>query len=255
MLRFQPFAPPLFSLTLLCGPLAAAGAWLGQDEAEQAGFANPSLLVTTTWLATHTGEDGVAVVDVRRAKDFEAGHVPGAVSIPTSATYDPGSRGDIGPREQIAARLGAQGIAASTHVVLYDEGRSTAAARVFWTLEVYGHEKVSVVDGGFGKWKAEERETTGSPTAVTPVEYVIGSQPGRLSTLDQILEDVEDPDVVMLDARSSREYESGRIPAAVHIDWVQNYTADEVPLFKSPAELRKLYGDQGVTADKRVHAY
>ena len=90
---------------------------------------------------------------------------------------------------------------------------------------------------------------------MTPVEYVIGTRPRRLSTLDQILEDVEDPDVVMLDARSSREYEAGRIPAAVHIEWMRNYSADEVPVFKSPGELRKLYGDRGVTADKRVHAY
>jgi len=255
MLRFQPLAALLLSTTMLGFTASADGAWPGQDEATKAVFANPQLLVTTAWLAEHGRTAGVVVVDVRGAKDFEAGHVPGAVSIPTSVTYDPESRRNIGPPELIAALLGAQGIAASNHVVIYDAGKSTAAARVFWTLEVYGHKQVSVVDGGFAKWRAEKREMTGAPTAVTPVEYVIGSQPGRRSTLDQVLEDVEDPGAVMLDARSSREFEAGRIPAAVHIEWARNYTADEVPVFKSPGELLELYADQGVTPDKRVHAY
>ena len=60
---------------------------------------------------------------------------------------------------------------------------------------------------------------------------------------------------LLVSPRSSREYEAGRIPDAVRIEWMRNYSDDEVPVFKSPAELRKLYEDQGVTADKRVHAY
>jgi len=255
MLRSQPFAALLLATTLLGFSAGTAGALPCQDEETRDAFANPHLLVTTAWLAEHGHDAGVVVVDARGAKDFEAEHVPGAVSIPTSATYDPALRGNIGSRELIAACLGAQGIAASTHVVIYDAGRSTAAARVFWTLEVYGHGRVSVVDGGFAKWRAEERETTGATAAVTPVEYAIGSEPGRRSTLDVILEDVEDEGVVMLDARSSREFEAGRIPAAVHIDWTRNYTADKAPVFKSPAKLLALYADQGVTPDKRVHAY
>jgi thiosulfate/3-mercaptopyruvate sulfurtransferase len=246
MLTIQTLAPLMISMALGASP---------QDAVDADGFANPELLVTTAWLAEHGADDGVVVVDVRSSKDFEIAHVPGAVSIPSSATYDPAVRGNIGSKEQVAALLGAQGIAATSHVVLYDGGRSTAAARVFWTLEVYGHARVSVVDGGLAKWLAEERATSTEHPVTTPVEYAVGSRPERLSELDQLLEDVEAPDVVMLDARSSGEYEAGRIPAAVRIEWLQNYSDDEVPVFRSPAELRKLYADQGVTSDKRVHAY
>jgi len=225
------------------------------EEYQEDGFANARLLVTTAWLGEHADDEGLAIVDVRGASDFAAGHVAGALSIPAAATLDPKSRGNIGSREQVGALLGAQGISAATHVVLYDGGKSTSAARVFWTLEVYGHKQVSVLDGGFAKWQAEEQETTDAARAATPVEYEMEAHSRRLSTLDQVLEDVEDPDVVMLDSRSTREYDAGRIPAAVRIEWTENYTAGELPVFKSPAELRKLYGDQGVTADKRVHAY
>ena len=131
MLGSCPLAPLLFTLAILSANPPAASASPGQDDEKKEGFANPDLLVTTAWLAEHGHDEGVSVVDARGAKDFAAGHVPGAVSIPLAATYDPEASGNIGSPEQIAALLGAQGIAASTHVVIYDEGKSTTAARFF----------------------------------------------------------------------------------------------------------------------------
>ncbi len=240
----------LFAFLVLLATTSTA-----QAEKQVDGFANPDLLVSTGWVAAHGGDKGVVLVDVRSEKDFANQHIRGARNIPTSSTYLPGSRAVVGSQTQLAKLLGAQGIRPSSHVVLYDEGRSTSAARVFWTLEVHGHALVSVLDGGFAKWLAEERALSMELTEVEPVGYKSRQQLERLSTLDQVLEDVENPEVVMLDARSTREYDSGRIPRAVRIEWTQNYSADKVPVFRSPAELRKLYADRGVTKDKRVHAY
>ena len=67
----------------------------------------------------------------------------------------------------------------------------------------------------------------------------------------------------MLDARTEGEFSGedaraergGHIPGAVHIEWTENFTSGEAPVFKSALELEKLYEGQGVTKDKRVHAY
>ncbi len=253
MLSLRPLAT-LLSLMTVTGSLCASGAAL-QDEKQDVGFAHPQLLVSTSWLAVHGRDKGVVVVDVRKSGDHAAAHVTGSVNIPAPATSDPDSRWSLGSAKHIAKLLGAQGIDAKSHVVLYDEGRSTAAPRVFWALEVYGHAKVSVVDGGFAKWKSEQRPATVEATRVTAIEYKIGKRSARVSTGKQVLADVEQADAAMLDARTSREYTSGRIPGAVRIEWTENYTSDKVAVFKSPADLRKLYADQGVTRDKRVHAY
>jgi len=250
MLRLRPRPSSLLLLVLL-SPAAEAAA---QDASED-GFAHPELLVSTAWIAEHGGDPGVVVVDVREVRVHEAGHVPGAVGLPSAATYDPKTPGGIGSHEQIAGLLGARGITPANHVVLYDEGRSIWAARVFWTLEVLGHARVSVLDGGFAKWTAEKRPTTTDVVQRAPVEYASTARPERLSTTDRVLEDVGVAQAVLLDARSQREYEAGRIPGAVRIEWTESYTTDEVPVFRSPAELRKLYADRGVTPDKRVHAY
>jgi thiosulfate/3-mercaptopyruvate sulfurtransferase len=237
------------SITAFAG---AAGARAGQEPQD---FANPQLLVKTAWLAAHGNANGVIVLDVRDQQDYAAAHVPGARSLPVAEVYSATSRGNIAASEQLTAALSARGISAATHIVVYDAGASIPAARVFWTLEVLGHEKVSVLDGGFAKWKVEGRSTSTAVPTSAPAEYVVASTPRGHSSREQVLADVEQPDVVMLDARSAREYGGGRIPSAIHIEWTHNYTDAEVPVFKSATELRKLYTDQGVIPGKRVHAY
>ena len=81
------------------------------------------------------------------------------VVVPRSVTFDADAElRVVGQPEPIAELFGHQGIDENVHVVVYDEGVSTAAARVFWTLEYYGHPRVSVLNGGFAKWQAESRE-------------------------------------------------------------------------------------------------
>jgi len=254
MLTLRPVAA-LFILLTVSGPLPASAESLQDEKPEKVSFANPQLLLTTDWLAEHGKDKGVVIVDVRDADNYAAAHVPGAVHLRAAETSDPESRWSIGSAKHIAELLGARGISAASHIVLYDGGKSTAAGRVFWVLEVYGHARVSVIDGGFTKWRAEKRDTTKEVAKATATEYKIGARTRKLSTGEVLLADVGKADAVMLDARTKREYTSGRIPHAVRIEWTENFTAGEVPVFKSPADLMRLYSDQGVTPDKRIHAY
>jgi len=242
----------LLALTLLAAAPLAAPARPDGDA-----YANPELLVTPAWVAEHGTDPGVVVLDTRSPSDFAKGHVPGARNLPTSATFAPSSGGDIGSAEAIAGLLGALGVSNDSHVVLYDEGRSTSAARVFWTLESYGHAHVSVVDGGFPRWEAEKREVSKDTPHPEPVKYTPGKLTKSLSTTDDLLAGLDDPQCCMLDARSTREYAGGRVPGAVRIEWDQNYERHDDGTYGllAPAALAKLYADAGVTKDKRVHAY
>jgi thiosulfate/3-mercaptopyruvate sulfurtransferase len=234
----------LFAIALLTLPWAAP-----QDEDVR--FANPELLVSTDWLVANLAAEGVRIVDVR-TKDFEDGHVPGAVHLSVSDTFDPaGPNGIVGKPEAIAELLGKRGIDRDTHVVLYDEGRSTKAARVFWTLEYYGHARVSVVDGGWAKWQAEKREVAKKGWEARRLEYELAPQPQHLSTVDRLMDGMGA--VAVVDARSDREWDAGRVPGAIHIDFVRNFTDDKVAVFKSPKELAALYAD--VPRDVEVHSY
>ena len=151
---------------------------------EPVGFANPDLLIETDWLAEHAGDRSVRIVDARAAEDYEAGHIPGAIHIAREDTYDPEAeiRATVGPPEQIASLFGPKGIDEYAHVVLYDKGVATRAARIFWTLEYYGHPNVSVLNGGFDKWQAEAREVTTEVPEVAPVTFTVQRNASALTT-------------------------------------------------------------------------
>jgi len=229
------------------------------------GFANPELLIETDWLAEHAGDGNVRIVDARAAEAYQAGHIPGAIHIAREDTYDPDAeiRATVGPPEQIASLFGLKGIDEYTHVVVYDKGVATRAARVFWTLEYYGHPNVSILNGGFDKWQAEAREVTTEVPEVAPVTFTVQRNASALTTRDRILGDLDATDAVILDVRTPEEFSGddaraergGHIPGAVHIEWTENYTAGEAPILRSALELANMYEQAGVTKDKRVHAY
>ena len=58
------------------------------------------------------------------------------------------------PSEQeFAADMSAAGIGNDTHVVVYDDAGGANAARLWWLLRYFGHDSVSLLDGGL-KWQA-----------------------------------------------------------------------------------------------------
>lgn len=58
--------------------------------------------------------------------------------------------------------VGDMGIGNHTHVVVYDTSNfgSFSAPRVWWMFRVFGHSRVSVLDGGMRSWLAEGHQVT-----------------------------------------------------------------------------------------------
>ncbi|MEE8469493.1 MAG: rhodanese-like domain-containing protein, partial [Planctomycetota bacterium] len=89
---------------------------------------------------------------------------------------------------------------------------------------------------------------------VTPTTFQV--RPGDLTaTLDHVLAGLDETETIALDTRSDREWDSGRVPGAVHIEWTENFTEGDVPVYKSVEELTALYEGAGVTKDHRIHTY
>src|SRR6516165_6508035 len=139
-------------------------------------------VVSTDWLAEHLDDEGVRVVDVRGyvttqaispgvehaeyrgARDeYLASHIPGAVYINWTADIidpdDPVPVQVAGPA-RFAAAMGERGIGDATHVVAVDHAGGQFATRLWWALSYYGHDAVSVLDGGWKAWVREGRPAT-----------------------------------------------------------------------------------------------
>jgi thiosulfate/3-mercaptopyruvate sulfurtransferase len=237
--------------------------------------ANPDALVTTEWVAEHLDDPGVVVAEVDEdASAYHQSHIPGAVGFDWRADFqDALRRTFLGP-EGFSALMDSRGITNDTHVVLYGGSNNWFAAYAYWYFKIYGHEKVSLMDGGRKRWEMQHREMTSEKTERKPTSgYKTKAPDLRLRALrDQLLREfVGAPSgKALVDVRSPEEYRGeklapehlpgesamvpGHIPGAVNIPWSQAVNPD-TGAFKPDGELRELYQGKGITPDKEVVAY
>ncbi|MBI4241625.1 MAG: hypothetical protein HY613_07900 [Candidatus Rokubacteria bacterium] len=230
----------------------------GHDQGEHAGPHGheppPDPIVTTDTLDKLLHDPSVRVLDVRRPTDYRASHIPHAVNLPYDSVQDPDSRiqGKRLDDRRLAAMFGHAGIGARTRVVVYDDRDGNKGARIAWLLLYLGHDRVSVLDGGFARWLAERRpideRVIEPPRAVFPVDV----KPHLEATAAFVVERLGTPHTVVLDVRAPTAYATARAPRATSLPWRQNLTAGPAPVWKRPAELRAMYEAAGVTKDKTI---
>jgi thiosulfate/3-mercaptopyruvate sulfurtransferase len=218
---------------------------------------------------------------MRAAKDYEMEHVPGAVNVPLgdiASTIDNiALQYDAAKVQGVLDRIG---LTPGMTAVVYDDLGMLSAARMFWTLEYVGHEDVRILDGGWNAWVAESRETTADILNISPTEYPIQLDSLRLVSAEEVLARLDNPDVVIVDARSHEEYtgevkladHGGHIPGAVNLvwfdvltggdvvstinsDWAAHLQDPDVEVFKPADEIEALLAGLGISPDKEAITY
>ncbi|MGV3724440.1 MAG: rhodanese-like domain-containing protein [Actinomycetota bacterium] len=216
-------------------------------------WAAPELLVETEWMSQHLKAPKTRIVDMRSEAAYAAGHIPGAVRVSSGPLRDPKDQLDYLPRpETFAELMGKAGIDNDTHVVIYDDRGGSNATRLWFVLNAYGHERMSLVNGGWLKWAAEKRPITTEAVQLPAATFTPKKVPNAVCAAPELL--ARKPGVVVLDTRSEAEFNAGRIPNAVRVEWKENVTGP-YQVFKSGPELKKLYESKGVTPDKEVVTY
>ena len=234
------------------------------------GYAKP-VLVTTEWLAEHLENEEIVVAEVDENPDlYDEGHIRGAVKLHwREDLQDPVER-DLIDRESFERVLGERGIGNETTVVLYGDKNNWFAAYAYWYLKTYGHGDVRILDGGRQKWIDEGRElTTDAPSPKAQAYRAQERDESIRAYRDQVLEWIGVSKRALVDVRSPGEYagelisppgyeqegaqRGGHIPTAASIPWASAVQDDGT--FKTPDDLRELYGGKGITPDKEVTAY
>lgn len=221
-----------------------------------------NVLVNTEWVAANLDKIRLVEVDVDTTQ-YATGHIPGAVAFNWQSQLQDNVLRDIISREDFEQLLSSAGISSDTHVVLYGDNNNWFAAYAFWLFKYYGHDKVSLLDGGRKKWLAENREVTTEETSYPATRYVVQSVNDHLrADRDYVRARLEKDDFGLVDVRSPAEYTGeiiappgmsetaqrpGHIPGARNIPWAQAVAEDGT--YKSKAELEALYGAKGVSAD------
>jgi thiosulfate/3-mercaptopyruvate sulfurtransferase len=235
--------------------------------AEQS-YANPAALVSTQWVVDHLNDPNVRLLEVDvDTTSYGQGHIPGAVGINWTTQLGDPVRRDIPSKEDWQKLLGEAGIGKDTRIIFYGDNNNWFAAFAYWVSKIYGHENAALMNGGRKKWEGEGRQYTTDPPQHAATSYT-AKDPDK--SLRAFLRDVLDrpSGSALVDVRSPAEFNgeviappgmtetaqrAGHVPGAQNIPWAQ--AANEDGTFKSPDELRTLYGNKGITSDKDVIAY
>lgn len=233
--------------------------------------ARSEVLVDTQWVADHLNDPRVKIVEVDvDTAAYEEGHIPGAIGWNWTTDTQDQVRRDILNKEQFEALMRRSGIRNDDTVILYGDNNNWFAAYAFWLMKIYGHNDARLMDGGRKKWVDEQRPLTKDVPQPQPSDYTAKEPDLSLrATRDDVLRALGRQDVGLVDVRSPAEFtgeilappglqetaqRGGHIPGAVNIPWAQAVREDGT--FKSPEELRQLYGGKGIDEKKQeVIAY
>ncbi len=227
-------------------------------------------LVTADWVAEHGGDSNVRLVEVDvDTGAYDEGHIAGAVGWNWATQLQDQVRRDVISKDDLEELLGASGIGNDTHVVLYGDNNNWFAAYALWLLELYGHEQVSLMDGGRVKWIADGREITTDAPSVGRASYSASEQDASLrAQRDEVLAAVAAQAPQLVDVRSPAEFvgeiiappglpetaqRGGHIPGAINVPWARAVNEDGT--FRSAEELSEIYGGAGVSAGDPAIAY
>jgi thiosulfate/3-mercaptopyruvate sulfurtransferase len=218
-------------------------------------------LVTTDWVAENLDNPAIRIVEVSvETSLYDTEHLHGAVNFSWTTQLQDQTRRDIISPEDFEGLLSRAGITPDTHVILYGDNNNWFAAYGFWIFKYYGHEKVSLMDGGLKKWKLENRELVADVPRYEPAGYrITGVNHHYRADRDFIKSRLGRQGFEMVDVRSVAEYKgeiiappgmtetaqrAGHIPGAANIPWSQAVAEDGT--YKPKEELAKLYGDKGI---------
>jgi len=210
----------LFGAGFMAGRPPRATPFVMGEIVERTGMHNPYSLVSASELPELMERDDVIVVDFSAAPNQV---IPGAVWINRALLLqtvvgDPMRLGTLEAHEMV---LGHHGISNDHTIIVYCNQNNLWAARFFWQMRAFGHERVRLLDGGTAAWLAAGGIVNdGAGPARAPVEFRAVNRVGFINAdLPDVLDAKHNPNWAILDVRSPGEWNAGRIPSAIQVTY------------------------------------
>lgn len=237
-------------------------------------------IVSAHWLADAIKDNligrGVRILDTswylakfkRDPKaEFCQRHIAGASFFDIDECSDRNSVYDhmLPSASQFSEFVGTLGIGNDTHVVVYDSSDfgSFSAPRVWWMFRLFGHNSVSVLDGGMKNWLTEGRTLTAEYSQPKRREFKASVNQSWVKTYEDILENIATKQVQVVDARSAGRFKGtepeprddtkpGHFPGAISMPFTSFMDASGKEL--EPEALSRLFREAGVDLERPLWA-
>ncbi len=243
------------------------------SEIEERGYANPDILVSTDWVASHLNDPNVRIIESNEdLLLYPSGHIPGAVQVDWEKDLNDQLRRDYLDKKQFENLMSKIGVTPETTAVFYGDKNNWWACYAYWVFQLFHHKNAKIMDGGRLKWEKENRELTKEIKKYPETDY---KAPERddfkiRAFREHVIEHIRNG-LQLVDVRSPQEYSGerlhmpdypnegalrgGHIPGAKNIPWAKAINPDD-GTFKTADELRTIYEkENGLSPDEEIIAY
>ncbi|CRK83864.1 sulfurtransferase [Neobacillus massiliamazoniensis] len=231
-------------------------------------------VVKKEWLLKRLDDQQVRIVDCRFSLanpekgglEYREGHIPGAVyfDLEKDCSGTVGVHGGRHPMpdvDQFIEKLEKAGIDENTLVIAYDNGDGPYAARFWWLLRYFGHEKAYVLNGGIKEWVNASYPTTTKIPFFEKTKFNASIDSDLLATMEEVKEVVmqQQDHVILIDSREQKRYlgieepidkKAGHIPGAVNKPWMEGLRDGHI---KSAEEQMERFAD--IDREKQLIVY
>ncbi|MDH8679552.1 rhodanese-like domain-containing protein [Fusibacter bizertensis] len=199
----------------------------------------------------------VIVIDARGEEAYNNGHLEGAICLsPLALVAESPIPMTLIDKTGFESIMSANGIANDSIVYIYDDNGGVNAGRIWWTMKVYGHDQVMLINGGASELVKAKGKLTADATKLSETSYNASeANTNMIATFDEVSTFAETPveGVKLLDVRSAAEYAEGYIPGAILYPHTKNLYKDGT--FMSSRDLGLFYKDAGFEKSDTIIVY
>ena len=231
-------------------------------------------LITCDWLNENLNQEDLIIIDCtwhlpgtnRDGKsEFLNERIPGSIFLDLDEFSDQSSKypHTIADKEWFSKKASELGIQNSDHIICYDTLGIFTSPRVSWMLSQYGHEKVSILDGGFKNWKIKKfKIETGKPQNKGQSNYIAKNNPKNIKFFEDIKNNIVSSTFKLIDARPSGrfnatdpeprpELQNGNIPNSQSLPF-SKLLDPATGCMKNKDELKKIFDELGISSEDKI---
>jgi len=212
-------------------------------------------LVSTNWLLNNLNNPNIIILDcswylpsinIKSKNDYVKEHLPGSHYFDIDKISNIKSKLPhmLPSAKMFEKKIQHMGIENNSIIITYSKTNLMGASRVWWMFKYFGHKKIAILDGGFEKWKKENKPLTNKLSKKKKQKYFAIPDKTWLTTYSEIKKNIKNKKFLVVDARNKNRFigieneprkglKKGHIPNSKNIFWEQMITKKGTLIKKS----------------------
>ena len=199
-------------------------------------------------------------------EEYKKKHIPGAVFFDINKVADPNnSLPHMIPQKDLFSKMMQNlGLNNEDEIVIYDNSSFLSSARAWFLFRYFGHDKVSIMQGGLENWKNSGGNISQENVVIKKGNYTAKDEKKDLVVnLDQMIIATQNKEKIILDARSKQRFlgeakeprpnlPSGHIPNSKSLP--SSVLINKNGYLKSKDDINKILDDINVNPNDKIIA-